>query len=151
ITYNGGLNRYLWCQTLPDGDARFSGGSGIYDAPEPWGPWSTVFYTHQWDVGPGETSSFPPKWMSADGKTLHLVFSGEDSFSVREARLELQPKTRVSIVNGRWRINDEVTYRDAPAKGLLLNVRAVNAVFEDRNHPTFDPAANTGQFISRVS
>jgi hypothetical protein len=26
--------------------------------------------------------------MSADGKTLHLVFSGDDSFSVRKAVLE---------------------------------------------------------------
>ena len=26
--------------------------------------------------------------MSADGKTLHLVFSGDDSFSVRRAVLE---------------------------------------------------------------
>ena len=30
-------------------------------------------------------SASHPKWMSADG-TLHLVFSGEDSFSVRQAR-----------------------------------------------------------------
>jgi hypothetical protein len=28
--------------------------------PEPWGPWRTVFFTNEWDVGPGETSSFPP-------------------------------------------------------------------------------------------
>jgi hypothetical protein len=27
--------------------------------------------------------------MSADGKTLHLVFSGEDSFSVRRATVRL--------------------------------------------------------------
>jgi hypothetical protein len=38
-------------------------------------------------VGPGETSCFPTKWMSADGKAVHLVFSGEDSFSVRGATL----------------------------------------------------------------
>ena len=28
--------------------------------------------------------------MSADGKTLHFVFSGEDSFSVRKAELVLR-------------------------------------------------------------
>jgi CubicO group peptidase (beta-lactamase class C family) len=87
ISYDPGLKRYLWSQTLPDGDARFKGGFGIYDAPEPWGPWTTVFFTENWDVGPGETSSFPTKWMSADGLTLHLVFSGQDSFSVRRAKL----------------------------------------------------------------
>jgi hypothetical protein len=87
VSYDAGLRRYLWCQTLPGGDARFRGGFGIYDAPEPWGPWTTVFFTEGWDVGPGETCSFPTKWMSADGKTLHLVFSGDDCFSVRRADL----------------------------------------------------------------
>ena len=87
ISYNAGLRRYLWSQTLPGSDARFKGGFGIYDAPEPWGPWTTVYFSANWDVGPGETSSFPAKWMSADGHTLHLVFSGQDSFSVRRGRL----------------------------------------------------------------
>lgn len=89
ISYNAALKRYLWCQILPGADPRFGGGFGIYDAPEPWGPWTTVFYTEAWDVGPGETSSFPTKWMSGDGKTLYLVFSGEDAFSVRKATITL--------------------------------------------------------------
>jgi CubicO group peptidase (beta-lactamase class C family) len=87
ISYDAGLKRYLWCQILSGGDPRFRGGFGIYDAPEPWGPWTTAYFAEDWDVGPGETSSFPTKWMSADGKTVHLVFSGEDSFSVRGATL----------------------------------------------------------------
>ncbi len=58
---------------------------GIFDSPEPWGPWTTVFYTEKWDVGPGETSSLPTKWMSSDGKTCYLLFSGDDCFSVRKA------------------------------------------------------------------
>jgi hypothetical protein len=91
ITYNAGLKRYLWCQILPESTdprgPRFQGGFGVYDAPEPWGPWTTVFFTNTWDVGPGETASFPVKWMSGDGKTLHLVFSGDDHFSVRRATL----------------------------------------------------------------
>jgi CubicO group peptidase (beta-lactamase class C family) len=89
ITYNPGLERYLWCQSIPSGgtDLRFKGGLGIFDAPEPWGPWTAVFYTENWDVGPGETSCFPTKWMSKDGTICHLLFSGEDSFSVRGCRL----------------------------------------------------------------
>jgi CubicO group peptidase (beta-lactamase class C family) len=87
ISYDAGLGRYLWCQTLPGGDARYRGGFGIYDAPEPWGPWTTAYFTEGWDVGPGETCSLPTKWMSTDGKTLHLVFSGDDGFSVRRADL----------------------------------------------------------------
>ena len=83
-----GLNRYLWCQILPGADPRFRGGFRIYDAPEPWGPWSTAYFTEYWDVGPGETCSIPAKWMSDDGKTVYLVFSGNDSFSVRRLVLK---------------------------------------------------------------
>ncbi len=90
ISHNAGLKRYLWCQTLPGADPRFQGGFSIFDAPEPWGPWTTVFSTEAWDVGPGETSSFPTRWMSSDGKTLHLVFSGDDTFAVRKATLTLK-------------------------------------------------------------
>ncbi|MDA1315209.1 MAG: serine hydrolase [Acidobacteria bacterium] len=87
ITYNQPLQRYLWCQIIPVGDTRFAGGFGVYDAPEPWGPWTTVYFTDKWDVGPGETCSFPTQWISPDGKTLHMVFSGDDAFSVRRATL----------------------------------------------------------------
>jgi CubicO group peptidase (beta-lactamase class C family) len=88
ISYNAALGRYLWWQGFPNkGDEKDSGGFGIFDAPEPWGPWTTVYYTDLWDVGPGETASFPTKWMSGDGKTLYLVFSGDDSFSIRKATL----------------------------------------------------------------
>jgi hypothetical protein len=87
ISYNAGLKRYLWCQVLPFSTdprgPRYQGGLGLYEAPEPWGPWHTVFYTENWDVGPGETSCFPTKWMSEDGRICHLVFSGNDTFSVR--------------------------------------------------------------------
>ncbi|MDA0350327.1 MAG: serine hydrolase [Verrucomicrobia bacterium] len=95
ITYNSGLQRYLWCQILPQsshqGGTRFQGGFGVYKSTEPWGPWRTVFFTENWDVGPGETSSFPTKWMSPDGKTLQLVFSGDDFFSIRKAELLMRP------------------------------------------------------------
>lgn len=90
VSYCAPFRRYLLCMPLPDGDARFRGGFGIYDAPEPWGPWTTVFFTEQWDVGPGESCHLPTKWMSADGQTAYLVFSGEDSFSVRKATLTLE-------------------------------------------------------------
>ena len=89
ITYNAGLKRYLWCQILPGEDTRFQGGFAIYDAPEPWGPWTLAFLDPDWDVAPGETCSFPTKWMSPDGRTMHLVFSGEDHFSVRQVTVHL--------------------------------------------------------------
>jgi hypothetical protein len=96
MTYCAPLKRYLWWQQLPQppdakdrGDTRFEGGFAVYDAAEPWGPWTTAFFTTRWDVGPGEHGDFPAKWMNADGRTLHLVFSGEDCFSVRQAQLKL--------------------------------------------------------------
>ena len=87
ISYNAGLGRYLWWQQRAEGDVdtRFNGGFGIYDAPEPWGPWTTAYFTLEWDCGPGEMASFPTKWMSQDGRTCYLVFSGNDYFSVRKA------------------------------------------------------------------
>ena len=101
VTWNRVLRRYLLVQTVPSPDSRdrtgtidtrFTGGLAVYDAPEPWGPWTTVYFTERWDVGPGDTASFPAKWISEDGLTLHLVFSGDDSFSVRQATLVLAPK-----------------------------------------------------------
>jgi hypothetical protein len=93
VTYDPGLRRYLWCQVLPEstnpGGPRFQGGFGIYDAPEPWGPWTTVYYAPTWDVGPGESSSLPTKWMSGDGRSAWLVFSGNDTFAVRHAEFLL--------------------------------------------------------------
>jgi CubicO group peptidase (beta-lactamase class C family) len=94
ITYDPAIKRYLWWQQIPKGsrqqaDTRSQGGFGIYDAPEPWGPWTTAYFTEVWDVGPGETASFPTKWMSADGRKLTLVFSGDDYFAVRAATLTL--------------------------------------------------------------
>lgn len=87
ISYHAPSGRYLWWQQNGKNgpDTRYGGGFGIYDAPEPWGPWSIVYYTDNWDTGPGDTGAFASKWMSSDGQTAWLVFSGNDSFSVRKA------------------------------------------------------------------
>jgi CubicO group peptidase (beta-lactamase class C family) len=98
VSYNAPLRRYLLVHPVPSAttrdaagkpDTRFAGGIAVYDAPEPWGPWTTAFFTDDWDIGPGETCSFPTKWMSADGRSVHLVFSGDDCLSVRQATLKL--------------------------------------------------------------
>jgi hypothetical protein len=66
------------------------------------------------------------------------------------AQDRFMPRTRVSIREGRWYLNDRVSYPGAAAEGLLVNVRMVNAVFEDRNRSDFDPDANTDRFIARI-
>jgi hypothetical protein len=81
VSYDAGLKRYLLCQAGADRQADV--GFGIFDAPEPWGPWTVVYYARRWDVSPGESCCFPTKWMSPDGTTLHLVFSGDDRFNAR--------------------------------------------------------------------
>lgn len=58
--------------------------------------------------------------------------------------------TMISIRDGRWHLNDSVTYPDTQAEGLLLNVRMVNSTFEDRNQTDFDPDANTASFLARI-
>ncbi|HEY7612040.1 MAG TPA: hypothetical protein VH764_03535 [Gemmatimonadales bacterium] len=70
-------------------------------------------------------------------------------------RVESKPtgyvaKTVVTRDGRRFRINGAVTYRGKPAEGLLMNVRMVNAIFEDTNRPEFDPAANTDEFVARM-
>lgn len=58
--------------------------------------------------------------------------------------------TTVSIVDGKWHLNGRITYPGTVAEGLLINVRMVNATFEDRNRPDFDANANTGEFLAQL-
>lgn len=61
------------------------------------------------------------------------------------------PQTRIALEHGRWLINGRLTNPNSAAEGLLMNVRMVNAVFEDRaKHPEFDPDANTARFIAII-
>jgi hypothetical protein len=94
VSYNAGLQRYIWWQQLPRSldsasDTRFHGGMGVYDAPEPWGPWTCAYFREYWDIGGGESGNFPTKWMSDDGRQAYLVFSGNDYMSVRGAEFVL--------------------------------------------------------------
>ena len=65
-------------------------------------------------------------------------------------QLPVPTGTRVSISGDQWRINSRATYPGTGAEGLLMNVRMVNAVFEDRNRPYFDAEANTAEFIAKI-
>jgi CubicO group peptidase (beta-lactamase class C family) len=61
-----------------------------------------------------------------------------------------KPRTRVSLRADRWCLNDEPTNRGTRAEGLLMNVRMVNAVFEDRRKPDLDPGAITDRFLAHL-
>jgi len=96
VHYNAPLGCYILWQQLTNApygsETRFGGGFAMHDAPDPWGPWTTIYYTEHWDVGPGETANVPTKWISKDGRQFHLVFSGNDYFSVRKGTLQLRPE-----------------------------------------------------------
>jgi len=85
--YNPGIKRYLLAAGF-----NHRGGWGIFDAPEPWGPWTTAFHTESWDIGGTHGYRLPSKWISSDGRTMHLIFSGVkdyDAFCVRKLTLEI--------------------------------------------------------------
>lgn len=74
VVYVPGLKRFL-LTCFHKGPGQL----GVFDGPQPWGPWTTVAYEEGWGgmgaEGEGLTCSFPQKWMSADGQTLWCVFS----------------------------------------------------------------------------
>jgi hypothetical protein len=59
-------------------------------------------------------------------------------------------RTRLTIDGPRFRLNGGLTYPGQPPEGMLLNVRMVNAVFEDDGRPEFDPEGNTAEFLGRM-
>jgi CubicO group peptidase (beta-lactamase class C family) len=84
VVYNPGLKRYLLALAY-----NHTGEWGFFDAPEPTGPWTAIPMT--WDVPNTHGYRLPAKWISADGLTMTLVFSGlkpNDAFCTREMKLE---------------------------------------------------------------
>ena len=89
VVYNPLLKRYLLAVGY-----NHKGGWGIYDAPEPWGPWTTAFHTDYWGVGGTHGYRLPAKWIGPDAASMTLVFSGVrlpdityDAFCVRKMHL----------------------------------------------------------------
>jgi CubicO group peptidase (beta-lactamase class C family) len=90
--YNPLLRRYLLALGY-----NHSGGWGIYDAPEPWGPWTTVFHTDYWGLGGTHGYRLPSKWIGPGAARMTLVFSGVklpdityDAFCVRPMTFTLR-------------------------------------------------------------
>lgn len=78
ICYNPGLKRFL--MTKPHRGAGYSTKTtafGIFDAPAPWGPWTTAFYQDNFIDKLMKFSYFiPTKFISADGRNFWLAWSG---------------------------------------------------------------------------
>lgn len=98
--YNPGLRRYFLVtkNSYVQAPKIESQGFGIFEAPQPWGPWRTVYYTQRvGDTIKGLQSAisftFTQKWMSSDGKEMWMVFSGRPSspmYSFNLVKLKLE-------------------------------------------------------------
>jgi hypothetical protein len=77
VSYNAGLKRYL---LMTEHAQSFEANIGIFDAPEPWGPWSTVYYGKfggESDIEPSTFFyNFSNKWLSSDGLQFTMVVTG---------------------------------------------------------------------------
>jgi len=87
--YDAGLGRFLLTvghYSSGDDNDSSAGQVGLFEAPNPWGPWATIGYYENWGNLKAETTGdflslrIPSKWVGADGKTLWAVFSGLQSF-----------------------------------------------------------------------
>jgi hypothetical protein len=77
VSHNAPLGRYLLSIEHTE---THRGKLGIFDAPEPWGPWTTVADYDNWGEGhvPLNTFywNFSNRWLSPDGKSFSLIFTG---------------------------------------------------------------------------
>ena len=90
--YNPLLKRYLLAVGY-----NHLGGWGLYDAPDPWGPWTTAFHTDYWGLGGTHGYRLPSKWIGPDPREMTLLFSGVklpdityDAFCVRPMKFTLR-------------------------------------------------------------
>ncbi|MFQ5718400.1 MAG: hypothetical protein ACE5IK_02515, partial [Acidobacteriota bacterium] len=89
-------------------------GLGVFEATDPWGPWSTIRYFDSWGATAGVTNvDFPlgwnivPKWTESGGRVLWGAWSGKgvlDVFNVTKATLTVgmttnEPPATPSIVS----------------------------------------------------
>lgn len=93
-SYNAGLQRYILSTEHTE---THRGNLGIFDAPEPWGPWTVIYYQNNWGEGhfPANTFywNFSNKWTSEDGKAFSFIFTGRkenDSFNLIRGKFILK-------------------------------------------------------------
>lgn len=105
VFYNKGLKKYIlgnfsfldengiprpYHQSWPDTVIRSQ--LTIFEAPEPWGPWSLFYQNDNWGTYGDYQPAFPAKWMSEDGKTMWMVSSGsydDYNFTIQKLTLEV--------------------------------------------------------------
>ncbi len=91
VSYNAGLKRYLLTTISIDR----TGWMSVYDAPEPWGPWTHVQTEHNPERWGRLTIifTFVNKWASADGRDVVIVHTRNDHWASIPAKIWLVGET----------------------------------------------------------
>lgn len=92
VDYSPGIKRFM----LAKGHNKSA--LGVFESPTPWGPWKTMYYKQFNDANWKFTYQFPQKWMSPNGTTMWLGFSGwpeYDSFNVIKATVRLKNASKL--------------------------------------------------------
>ncbi len=117
VSYNKGLRRYIMVVI------HGLGNLGIFDAPEPWGPWTTVEYTSNWNnsitMYIGNIPTKTPDWTSDDGKRFHMMFNG---FDVLNGQIEPIAKDAYQHLRGRFNV-----FNQAPKPTISANTASGTA------------------------
>ena len=100
VSYNAGLGRYLLITQQVNRFRNSNFHIGIYEAPEPWGPWHTILFANAALAGPGLNTgrktvfwNFSNKWLSPDGKSFVMVYTGPgaDQWGTLEGTFQTPP------------------------------------------------------------
>ncbi|MDH5444141.1 MAG: DUF4185 domain-containing protein [Gammaproteobacteria bacterium] len=70
VNYNPGIKKYILTK------AHNISNLGIFESDTPWGPWKTIYYGQFKDNFWKFTYEFPQKWMSKNGMSMWMSFSG---------------------------------------------------------------------------
>jgi len=109
VSYSPGLKRYImgnYSFTTPDGAPQpyhqnwphsvAPSQLTLFEAPEPWGPWSLFHVDDNWGTVGDYQPNFPTKWISDDGRRMWMVSSGsfdDYNFTCQELTLTLAGDT----------------------------------------------------------
>ena len=84
VSYNAPLKRYF---LMTEHTKSHAGFHGMFDAPNPWGPWTTVEYVSGDWLGHGSTffRCFSNKWLNEDGEDFVMIFTGTNQNGMNDA------------------------------------------------------------------
>ena len=165
VTFDKAIGRYVDQSNFGDGYEREM---GMFDAPTPWGPWTTFDYEDNWDntncgsncLGNGAQLSLflPQSWMSSDGLNMWGTYSstgpdladgtgpvpGYDSLNIIDSTISLGSAASVKGI---------AVSTDTPAVTDQLSLSGTGSgEFVDRNyHFTSIPSAYVGDEVIRLA